>query len=191
MEKSVSYQQLNFRAALANCLLVLRQRELAEKVMTKEDKDLGSLSTLGVDKLPIFLASRAVHELTDGFYKGSLALPRCEQDITFQLSQAGYSTDTIRLVSKIYEEEKEAGRILHLSQPRPVFPELIYIDRFYNVFNRLQATGTASTRHAFNLIPGGVWLTEIALGKFIDEDFIVTPNKADYNFLALMHIKRR
>ena len=191
MEKPVCYQQLNFRSALANCLLVLRQRELAEAVMTKEDNDLGSLSTLGVDKLPIFLASRAVHELTGGVYKGSLALPRCEQDITFPLSQVGYSTNTIKLVSKIYEEEKEAGKILHLSQSRAVFPELIYIDRFYKVFNKLQSTDTANTRHSFTLIPGGVWLTETALGKFIDEGFEVTPDKENYKFLALMHIKRR
>jgi len=191
MQTQVGHRHLNFRAALANCLVALNQKELAERVIAREDRDLGSLSSLGVNNLPVFLASRAVHELTGGVYKGSLALPRCEQDIISPLSQAGYSTDELRLISQIYGEEKREGRILHSSQTRAVFPGLIYIDRYYNVFNKLQFTRTASTKHSFTIIPGGVWLAEIEMGKFIDEGFIVTPDKRDYKFLASMRIKRR
>ena len=75
MQKLITHHHnLDFRHALAHCLYALREDRLADKVVVKRDEELQSLRLIGVNRLPVVLATRAVFELTGEFTKVLLYL---------------------------------------------------------------------------------------------------------------------
>lgn len=170
-----------FGVALANALVVLNENSLAKKVIGECPKH-PLQQTSGT---PLGLTTRLLNDLTGGLYSGTLYV----SNATYNMLE---TPESDKLITKIWEEEKEAGRI----KPQERLFKQEYVNYPLLIGTRqLPMLKQRSNSRLWDPIPeslreGDHWITQLTQDSFLDMGFLVNFKPEQLCAIAMLTLQK-